>query len=343
MTGLRGCVAALVLLAAVSGSAAGCSSSEPGPQARSQSPSPTPSVQPDKYVDLADRLHEQGVEVWFEIDLVARWLEGPAAFATALDRVGRLARVPGTVGFKIADELGYGDGLDSPAQATRFLREARRGLARVAPGKQVLVDVVVLDLGCLPWLGPVGRACAADARRAHPAAATSAIEGYLRAGLVDRVDLSTGLLEPAQYAARGLTRDDAQREAWARVVGRGWARMVHLQARKALAAEGGYQGSAEQAGADVTTYVEVPRTAGAAAVDIWTWRQPYSGGTVSLLADGLRPNPLWTALIAARSAGAHLVTHMTPSAMPTTPAGLDAECKRAAEVFDAVFVAAGAG
>lgn len=339
--GLR--AAGLVLAVVTASMSPACSKADSVRPARSQPPSATPTVEPDKYVDLADRLREHGVEVWFEIDLVARWLQGPEAFAAGLDRVGRLARVPGTVGFKIADELGYGDGLDSPAQATRFLQDARRGLARVAPGKQVLVDVVVLELGCLPWLGPLGKACAADARAAHPAAATAAVESYLRAGLVDRIDLSTGLLEPSRYVARGLTRDAAQRQAWARVVRRGWARMVHLQARKALAAEGGYEGSAAEASADVTTYVELPTAAGATAVDIWTWRQPYSGGTVSLLPDDLDPNPLWSALIAARAAGAHLVTHMTPSAMPTSRAGLDAECARAAEVFDAVFVAAGSG
>ena len=86
-----------------------------------------------------------------------------------------------------------------------------------------------------------------------------------------------------------------------------------------------------------------PSHEGARAVDIWTWRQPYDGATVSLLADSLAPNPLWSALQQARASGVSLVTHMTPSTLPTDPVALAHECDVAATVFSAVFVAAGTG
>jgi hypothetical protein len=297
----------------------------------------------DPYVDLADALHRRGVDVWFETDLVARWLDGPAVFAKTLQRLGTLARVPGFAGFKVADELGYGDGLDSPQRVQQFLDAADAGLARVAPGSRLLVDAIVPELGCLPGRGPAQDACAADARTQHPAATATAMTGYLRSGDVDVLDLSTGLLEPSTYARWGLTPAQAQAAAWGRVRSLGWAGLTTLQARKALADAGGYQGSAQQARQDTATFVDAPTAAGAAAVDIWTWRQPYDGRTVSLLADGLLTNPLWDRLVAARARGVHLFTHMTPSAMPTHRAAFSRECDAAATVFDAVFVAAGTG
>ena len=76
----------------------------------------------DPYLDLARTLHDRGVVVWFEADLVKRWLEGPAALDKAVARLGVLAHEVPVAGFKIADELGYDDGITSVAQATAFLR-----------------------------------------------------------------------------------------------------------------------------------------------------------------------------------------------------------------------------
>lgn len=307
------------------------------------------SVQPDQpaaadpYVRLAAALHRRGVQVWFEADLVQAWLAGPAEFRQTVNRLGRLARVPGVAGFKIADELGYHDGIESPAQGLRFLTAAHLALQRVAPRTQVVVDMVVPELGCLPWLDAAGRACAASAGRTAPAAGTAAVTRYLRAGLVDRLDLSTGLLDPGSYADRGLTLRQAQRQAWAQVDRLGWASLTSLQARKALAEPGGYQGSPAQAGADVHTYVDIPATAGAGAVDIWTWRQPYGGATVSLLAPSLQPNPLWEELARLRHGTTELLTHMTPSQMPTDRRDFAHECDLVSRVFRGVFVAAGTG
>jgi hypothetical protein len=329
---------------------AGCGPTRTTLADRQPSPAATASSGPaarpnagDPYVGLATDLHRRGVQVWFETDLVRAWLSGPADFHATLDRLGRLARVPGVVGFKVADELGYHDGISSPEQGLAFLGAVHRGLTRVAPGTQVLIDMVVPDLGCLAWLDAAGETCAASARVESPAATSDAVTRYLQSGWVDRLDLSTSLLDPTTYAARGLSLVDAQRAAWAQAVALGWPSLTDLQARKALAAPGGFDGSAGTAKADVEVYVDTPVSEGAQAVDIWTWRQPYDGATVSLLPDSLAPNPLWSALQQARARGVSLVTHMTPSTLPTDPVALAHECDVAATVFSAVFVAAGTG
>lgn len=344
--------AALVLAALVLVAACATSGAEGIRQSRTEHSAPTarpaaaltpaPISAADPYLHLARTLEQRGVAVWFEADLVKAWLAGPAAFDTAMARLGGLAQATPVAGFKVADELGYDDGITSPAQGLAFLQAVHGAVRRVAPDAQVLVDMIVPELGCLPWLGAAQEACATAQRDRYPAATQAAVTSYLRAGLVDRLDLSTGLLPASSYAAWGTTTVAAQRVAWSHAAA-AWASLTTLQARKALAAAGGYGGDAAAARADLETYVDVPVDAGARAVDIWTWRQPYDGATVSLLGPGLSPNPLWSGLEARRAAGMHLLTHMTPSQMPTAPAAFDHECVVAATVFDAVFVAAGTG
>jgi hypothetical protein len=306
-------------------------------------PTVSPKVSGDPYVDLARQLHARGVRVWFEADLVARWLEGPAAFQQALDRLGTLASVPGVVGFKVADELGYNDGIDRADQALAFLRAARSGLARVAPGAELLIDVVVPELGCLGWTDAGSQTCALEARAKHPAASEAAVSNYLQAHVLDRLDLSTSLLDEWSYRAWGLGQSQAQALAWQHVTALGWDRLTSLRSRKALADEGGYQGSPEQAARDADTFVAVPVAAGAQAVDVWTWRQQYDGHTVSLLGSDLAPNPLWRELVKSRQAGVRLVTHITPSLLLPTSAERSREFDLLASVFDEAFVAAGTG
>ncbi|MGZ4428663.1 MAG: hypothetical protein ACXVXH_11665 [Nocardioidaceae bacterium] len=329
----------------------GVAAREPGSATHPTAPSPwwngstdgrlwTPK---DPYVALGTMLHRRGVQVWYETDLVAAWLAGPAHFRATVARLHDLARVPGVVGFKIADEIGYGDGLKTPAQALAFLHAAGTAVHKAAPGKQILIDAVIPAIGCLPWRGTAEQGCAASADAHYPAATIAAMTSYLHTGVLDRVDLSTGLLDPATYAGWGVSTEQAQQEAWARVTKWGWDRLTTLQARKALADVGGYQGDGTQAAQDARVFVATPTAAGARAVDVWTWRQPYDGSTVSLLGPGLTANPLWTDLLAQRRDGIRLFTHMTPSAMPRQADAVAAECDRAAQLFDAVFVAAGTG
>ncbi len=202
---------------------------------------------------------------------------------------------------------------------------------------------MVLELGCLPWTGPEQRACGTKYAGEYPAASISAVGDYLHAGLIDVFDLSSGLQDPSVYQHWGTTLDQAQTQAWQHAQSLGWADLTDLHARKALAAPGGYQGSAAQAAADVHTYVGLPLAEGARAVDVWTWRQPYSGSVVSLLPNDMRTTPFWQALEAQRRAGADLFTNMTPSAMPADPKAFAHECDVIAQMFSAVLVAAGTG
>ena len=206
----------------------------------------------DPYLGLGELLHQRGVRIWWETDLVARWLEGPAAFAKAIGRLAVLARQPGTVGIKVADEIGYHDGLDSPAQVLSFLRDVNRALAKAAPRAAILVDAVVLELGCLPRSHGVDE-CAHRARSTAPAATITAITSYLRAGLINRLDLSTGLGEPDVYPDGDLAA--AQSVAWTYVESGPWPELTTLQSRKALAEAGGYSGDAAS---DVNVFVETP-------------------------------------------------------------------------------------
>lgn len=297
----------------------------------------------DPYADLARELQGNGVEVWFESDLVARWLEGPTAFDKALDRLAALATLPGVKGFKVADELGYHDGITSAAQAESFLRAVRDQLSRRAPKAELVVDMVVPELGCLAWTPDGSTSCADQGRTTAPAAAAAAVSGYLREGLIDGLNLSTNLLDESTYQSWSLSRQQAQIEAWAHVDDLGWDRLTTLRARKALADVGGYQGSVRTAADDVRTYVDIATEAGAAAVDIWTWRQQYDGNTVSLLGPDLGDNPLWTELVQRNHEGVHLLSHITPSLLPSDSAMRAREVARVAEVFDGMLVAAGTG
>ena len=291
----------------------------------------------DPYLGLGELLHERGVRIWWESDLVARWLEGPAAFAEAIGRLAVLARQPGTAGIKVADEIGYHDGLASPAQALSFLRDVNKALAKAAPRAAILVDAVVLELGCLPRSDGVDD-CEHKARSTAPAATITALTAYLRAGLIDRLDLSTGLGEPDAYPDDDLAA--AQSVAWTYVASGPWPGLTTLQSRKALAEAGGYSGDAAS---DVNVFVATPRRHGAAATDIWTWRQTYQSQTVSLFGANPRRSSLWPILVAQHRRGVRLFTHMTPSSMPTSDRELGRECDAAAQVFSDVFVAAGTG
>jgi hypothetical protein len=287
---------------------------------------------------LADHLR-----VWIEADMVKRWEAGARSFRAAVTRVAVLANRPGVVGIKIADELGYRDGLDSAGTIRQFLSATAHALQEAVPGKKILVDMVVPQLGCLPGdqsPGSPAAACAAQALAAYPQLALPEIDVYLRMHAINVLDLSTGLLSDSTYAGWGTTAYGAQVAAWQEVRRLGWPGLVRLQSRKALAHPGAYAGTPAQAAADVHEFVDIPLASGAHAVDIWTWHQYYEGQMYSLMNPGMRPNALWDQLTQRRRAGDVLFTHMSPHSVEI---GLYRDLAQIAVVFSDIFLPAGTG
>ncbi len=331
---------ALILVAAF---VAGCQQAVARPTAvRTTSAIPYPAAT-SNYAATIQLAHRDGLGVWIEADLVERWLRGPASFTGALYQIGDLARLPGVKGIKIADEMAYHDGLTSVAQVRAFLAAAKSGLDKYAPGKPLLVDMVVPEMGCLPDHQPPLRwstICQVRARGQYPALALDAIDGYLQMGAIGVLDLSTDLLPDATYVGWGVDRNIAQNDAWAMALSRGWGQLTHLQGRKALAHPGTYTESMAQTEADLKTFVDLPMKDGASAIDIWTWRQLYKGDIYRIADPGARPNALWQGLKERRAAGAHMFTHISPNSVEIS---LQDDLKMISTVFTDVFVAAGTG
>jgi hypothetical protein len=289
-------------------------------------------------VAIADHL-----AVWIETDLVKRWEEGTAWFRAAINRVALLANRPGVVGIKIADELGYNDGMNSVSKISQFLTAAAQALHTAAPHKLILVDMVVPQLGCLPGhqaAGSQAAACAWREQAAYPQLTLPEVDRYLRLHAIDVLDLSTYLLSDSTYKAWGTTADAAQTAAWQEASKRGWPSLVRLQARKALAHPGSYLGSSAQADADLRTYVGIPLAYGAHAVDIWTWDQYYEGQVYRLMNPGMQPNALWKQLERLRQANEVFFTHFSPHSVQS---GVQGDLARIATVFTDIFLPAGTG
>jgi hypothetical protein len=301
----------------------------------------TPAV--NKYEQAVDAAAARHLSVWLEADLVRRWKESDGSLQEAVDRLARLGARPGVVGVKIADELGQDDGLRDQAEVLAFLKDASTAVRKALPHKQILIDMVVPELGCMPDVPSVvsvSASCAAQARQRWPGATAAATTAVVRSGYIDVLDLSTGLREDSFYKTWGLSRDAAQQAAWARVAELRWSSQVRLQARKALARVGGYPSDDRQAAADLHTWVDIPLRSGAQAVDVWTWHQPYRDGIAMLMGSGLRENALWRGLLERSSDRGKLLTHFTPS---STELGLTQDLDRLTQVFGNVFVAAGTG
>jgi hypothetical protein len=317
-----------------------------------------------------------GAQAWVEADLVKAWLDGPDRYRHVLDVVVAFASRPGIAGVKIADERGYGDGLDA-AKALAFLKQTTAALHARLPGRRVLADIVVPEFGCLDWqrgsaapstsapstgatsgtsaagatsaaaatpsstasIVASQRTCAQVQRAKYPGATIAAVDAEIAHGGLDVVDLSAGLQEDNKYIAWGTTRDIAMTAIWDEA-SRRWGGEVTLQARKALAHPGRYTGSAQTAERDVHTFVDIPLAHGAKAVDIWTWSQPYEHQTYQLTDPGIADNPLIAALQSRRAKGAHLWTHMSPSSLQR---GVEQDVTAATAIFDAVLVASGTG
>jgi len=349
----RMAVGALVLAALVT---TGCHSGQAAPPAQPTAPSPTSSARSagatsrmlpppagNDYADAVRAALNHHLQVWLEADLVKRWQQGRASFNSALVQLGQLAAIPGVRGIKIADELGYHDGLTSRQQVAAFLTDASTGLRQFAPGKPLLVDMIVPDLGCLPVQDPPllwSTECQVKADGQYPQLSVASVTSYLQAHTISVLDLSAGLLPDNTYAGWGVTRDIAEQQAWAKVNQLGWPSLVTMHSRKALAHPGAYDESVPATKADLKTWVDLPLAAGAKAVDIWTWRQKYQGAINRLLDPGLKPNALWLGLVQRHQQGDQLFTHLSPHSLEMS---LDADLAMLAKAFSAVFIAAGTG
>lgn len=324
------------LTAAACGAAGAGQDTQPGPP-------PGPLSPVSDYLTAVNVAHRDRLVVWIETDLVKRWEAGPAAFRAGIRRAAFLARQPGVAGVKVADELGYNDGMDSAAKIRRFLAATAHALRAAAPRTRILVDMVVPQLGCLPGHRPAmpgAAACMSQAEARYPQLALPQIDGYLRMHAIDVLDLSTSLLSPGTYSSWGTSIDAAQQAAWQEAARRGWPGLVRLQSRKALAHPGRYSGTSAQAQADLHTFIDIPLAAGAHAVDVWTWHQEYDGAMYSLMNPGMRPNALWAGLVQRRHAHDVLFTHMSPHSLES---GLRPDLAKIATVFTDIFLPAGTG
>ena len=314
-----------------------------GPLGTWKPPTPEPLAPVSEYQAAVRVAVDDHLRVWIEADLVKRWEEGPSWFSAAIRQVAELANQPGVAGIKIADELGYDDGMNSAGKISQFLSGAARALHAAAPHKLLLVDMVVPQLGCLPGDQPTDSPAAACARReqaAYPQLALPAVDRYLRMHVIDVLDLSTYLLTNSTYKAWGTTPDAAQTAAWQEVVKRGWPGLVQLQSRHAFADPGPYRGTRAQAAADFHLYVGIPIAYGAHAVDIWTWKQDYEGKVYTLMNPGMRPNAMWDQLERLREAGDVFFTHFSPHSVES---GVQTDLAKIATVFTDVFLPAGTG
>jgi hypothetical protein len=295
------------------------------------------------YMDAIDQAGRDGLHVWIETDLVKRWRAGSTSFRQGIDAVAAEARNSAVVGIKIADELGYHDGLTTSAEVTTFLDATASALRAQAPGKLILVDVVVPELGCLPGYSPPlpqAVSCGATMRREFPQLTIAAFGGYLKRHDIDVLDVSADLKDDSTYAAWGVNANTAESVAWQAITAQGWPSLARLNGRKALAHPGKYGGSASDAEATLHTFVDVPRQFGAQAIDIWTWRQRYQGSVYQLTDPGAADNPLWSGILARRRNGVQLFTHFSPTSVESNVAD---DLKQISTAFTDVFVAAGTG
>jgi hypothetical protein len=323
---------------------AGAATSSSGSCRRPPATAPAPVAAIDAYRGAVAAAGERGMQVWLEADLVTRWWHGDASLQAGVDRLAQLAAEPSVVGFKIADELGYGDVLQhQPACVLAFVTDAVRALHRASPRSQVLVDLVVPDLGCVPGDRAVAAwtaRCTAENDAKYPALSLRRVDDLVGLRALDVVDLSTGILDDGVYRTWGTDALHAQQAAWHEVGRRHWRRDVVLNARKALAHPGAYPGTPASAAASTTLFVDTPLHLGARAVDVWTWRQAYQGSVYRLADPGLQGNALWSDLAARRSHGDLLFTHFSPSSVE---AGVTSDLDMISQAFGGVFVATGTG
>ncbi|MFI6604422.1 hypothetical protein ACIBHX_50040 [Nonomuraea sp. NPDC050536] len=328
-----------------------------GPKAASPSPLPSPTAsrkpQPrdlsggvttppqNKYEEAADQAVARGMTVWVEADLRKQWQAGPAAFEAAIAKIKGIAQRKGVAGVKIADELGYNDGMDSPAQIKAFLADSARALRKAVPDTQIMVDFYVPTLGCQPGsVHPKAVSCAEAANWKYPQISLGNVDYYLAGGNIDVLNLSTAIQTDDVYRAWGTTRAITQRAAWTEVSARRWAYYVTIFARRGLAHPGAFDGDRARAEDLGSVFIDIPKSFGVGATDVWTWRQAYKNDTYRLMDPGMKSNPLWDALLARRKAGDRLMTHFTPSSVERS---VPEDLSVLSTVFTDVLIAAGTG
>jgi hypothetical protein len=328
--------AVVPVAAAPAGAAATCR--RPAPAAS------TPLAPIDAYRSAVAASGAHGLQVWLEADLLKRWWQGRASFDAGVQRLTALATDPSVTGFKIADELGYGDVVqDKPACLRAFVSDAVSALHAASPRSQVLVDLVVPDLGCVPndaKVAAFSSRCTSDNDAKYPALTLANVDQLVGMRALDVVDLSTGILDDSAYRSWGTDSLHAQDAAWKEVARRHWARDVVINGRKALAHPDAYAGTQTTADTSVAVFVDTPLRHGARAVDVWTWRQPYQGSVFRIADPGLQSNALWSSLVTRRQRGDLLFTHFSPSSVETD---VTRDLDMISQAFGGVFVATGTG
>ncbi|MEU7003454.1 hypothetical protein [Nonomuraea sp. NPDC046570] len=300
---------------------------------------PTPAL--TKHQQAADEAVRRGLTVWVETDLVKHWLAGPQPYNEAIAKVKAMAERPGVAGVKIADELGYNDGMDSPRQIKAFLAATAKALRKAVPDTQVMLDFYVPGLGCQPNSEhPKAKACREAADWKHPQISLGNMDHYLAGGYIDVLNLSTAIQPEEVYKSWGSSRAETQKQAWTEVTARGWANYVTVHARRGLAHPGRFDGDKARAKDLEEIFVGIPMDFGVAATDIWTWRQAYKNDTYRLMDPGMKSNALWEALRERRKSGARLMTHFTPSSVEKS---VPEDLAVLSTVFTDVLIAAGTG
>ena len=141
----------------------------------------SPLASGDPYADLARQLHARGVDIWFEADLVKRWLEGPAAFQEGLDRLGAAGRGPRRQGLQGRRRARL------PGRADLARRRRRTSCATYAPGsrsgprtRRCWSTSSCPTWAACGWTAAGSTSCAERAVASAPAASAAAVGGYLR-------------------------------------------------------------------------------------------------------------------------------------------------------------------
>ncbi|WP_068927605.1 hypothetical protein [Planobispora rosea] len=256
-----------------------------------------------------------GLRVWIDTELADDWKAGPAAFATAVKRIGALAARPEVAGIRFTAQLGYNTTFATQEEITAFVAAASGALRQAAPGKQLGVHTVVPVFAC-----GAEEACKTEMAKRYPLLAPEQVESHLIAGRVDQITLDTGLLYGG-YTTWKIDAKTAQRNQWIQVRARAWDVLAQVAAE-----ETGLVG--EVTAEEVATRVSAPvMDGGAQQVNLWTRVQDAQGAVKHLTAwDELKKlNPIQRRMAAVYN--------------PATPeTDTAADLKKLAEVFGQVYL-----